>query len=97
MLRDNKETLVLYLTDWQMRMVRDILKVDIDCHTLEIPIDKKPNLRYGIREPVKKGLKKMYLTEWQKNEMMDEAGTVCNFIELDPDLVRRFRYGMPED
>ena len=70
-----------------------ILKVD-KCHILEIPIAEGPVVRYGIREPTDKKLKKMYLTDWQKAEMMDEIGSVCNFIELDPSLVHNVKYGM---
>jgi len=39
----------------------------------------------------------MYLTDWQKREMMDEAGISCNFIELDDEVVPRFRYGLPTE
>jgi hypothetical protein len=92
--RDKKQWFLLYLTDWQMRMVHDILK--IKCHFLEIPIESGPVLKYGIRKPKDPKLKRMYLTEWQKNEMMDETGAVCNYIELDADLIGKFRYGMPE-
>lgn len=91
--RDKKRWLVLYLTDWQIRMVKDVLNVN--CHTLEVPIDEGPVLKYGIREPMNNKLKKMYLTEWQKTEMMDETGSVCNFIELNPEA-HNFRYAIPE-
>jgi hypothetical protein len=93
MIRDGKEILILYLTDWQTRMVHDILKVD-NCHTLEIPIAVGNVVRYGIREATDKKLKKMYLTDWQKAEMMDETGSVCNFIELDHIMAKNVRYGM---
>ena len=92
--RNHKQWLILYLTDWQMRMIHDVL--DVKCHTLEIPIDEGPVVRYGIRAPTDKKLKKMYFTDWQKSEMMDEIGSVCNFIELDPGQVHNFRYGMPK-
>jgi hypothetical protein len=92
---DNVPYLVLYLTDWQKRMVRDILKSE--CDYLQIPVKGGITHKYGIRIPKNPKLKKMYLTEWQKNEMMDETGAVCNFIELDPSLVPLIvRYGMPE-
>jgi hypothetical protein len=94
MLKDGKQWLVLYLTDWQMRMVHDILGVK--CHTLEIPCDSHPAVKYGIRKPVDPKLKRMYLTGWQKSEMKDECNCVCEFIELDLSLVPKFRYGMPE-
>ena len=94
MLRDGKQWLVLYLTDWQMTMVHDFLNVK--CHTLEIPCDSGVVVKYGIRKPVNPKLKKMYLTDWQKSEMKDECNSVCDFIELEPSLVPKFRYGMPE-
>ncbi|MHB8119666.1 MAG: hypothetical protein ACYDHX_13225 [Methanothrix sp.] len=77
-----------------MRMVHDFLNVK--CHTLEIPIDPGMGIRYGIRKPTNPKLKRMYLTEWQKSEMKDETDSVCNFIELDPNLVPKFKYGLPE-
>ena len=92
--RNNKKWLILYLTDWQIRMVHDVYP-HVKCHFLEIPFDG-PVIRYGIREPTDKKLMKMYLTDWQKAEMMDEFGSVCNFIELDPSLVHVVKYGMPE-
>jgi len=52
---------------------------------------------YGIRIPKNPKVKKMYLTDWQKREMMDEAGISCNFIELDDEVVPRFRYGLPTE
>jgi hypothetical protein len=92
---DNVQYLVLYLTDWQKRMVHDILKSE--CDYLRVPVKERIIPMYGIRIPKNPKLKKMYLTEWQKNEMMDETGAVCNFIELDSSLVPHIvRYGMPE-
>ncbi len=35
---------------------------------------------------------RLYLTDWQKREMMDEAGVVCSFIELEKGTI--VRYGM---
>ncbi len=93
--RNNKKMLVLYLTDWQMRMVNDFLGVK--CHTLEVPIDDEPVLRYGIRPGADSKMKKMYLTDWQKCEMMDETGSVCNFVELDSRMVGNFKYKMPPE
>ncbi len=89
-----KKILRLYLTDWQMRMVKDTLGVD--CHFWEVPIDDQV-LKYGIRTPQNPKVKRMYLTDWQKREMMDEAGISCNFIELDDEVVPRFRYGLPTE
>ena len=90
-----KKILRLYLTDWQMRMVKDTLNVD--CPVLEIPIPPPIVTLYGIRIPKNPKVKKMYLTDWQKREMMDEAGISCNFIELDDEVVPRFRYGLPTE
>jgi len=84
-----KKLLRLYLTDEQIRMVKDSLGVD--CHVWEVPIDA-PVLRYGIRDAKNPKVKRMYLTDWQKREMMDEAGIVCNFIELEKGII--VKYGM---
>ena len=90
MLVRGKKVLRLYLTDWQMRMVKDHLGVD--CHVWEVDLNNSPNTKYGIIEPEDPTLKKMYLTEWQKQEMMSETGSVCNFIELKKGII--VRYGM---
>lgn len=83
-----KKILRLYLTDEQIRMVKDSLGVD--CHVWEVPIDTNGGTKYGIREPKNPKVKKMYLTDWQMREMMDEAGTCCNFIELEKGIIVRY-------
>jgi len=80
MLRGGVKTLVLYLEDWQKRMVKDVLGVDCDTYEVQIGKATKPILRYGI--PTDESLKRMYFTDWQIREMRDEAGVVCEFIEL---------------
>ncbi len=80
MLRGGVKTVVLYLEDWQKRMVKDVLGVDCDTYEVEIGQSTQPVLRYGI--PTDESLKRMYFTDWQIREMRDEAGVVCEFIEL---------------
>ncbi len=89
-----KKYLVLYLTDWQKRMVKDFLGVD--CNTYQIPIEKKPPIvpMYAVRFPTNPECKKMYLTDWQIREMKDEAGISCDFIELCKDVMH-YLYGVP--
>ncbi len=85
MLRKGVKTLVLYLEDWQKRMIKDFLGLDCDVYEFKFPQPEPPEpiYRYGI--PVRKESKRMYFTEWQMREMRDEVGKVCEFIELHKD------------
>lgn len=78
MLRNGVKTLVLYLEDWQKRMIKDFLGAD--CDTYEVPVEDPVVLKYGV--PTHTESKRMYFTDWQIREMRDEAGVVCEFIEL---------------
>jgi hypothetical protein len=79
----NVKTVVLYLEDWQKRMVKDFL--GIDCNTYKVEIADPVIFRYGV--PTNEGLKRMYFTDWQIREMKDIAGASCEFIELHKDTV----------
>jgi len=92
----------IYLEDWQMRMVKDALGVD--CHVWFVPVGPSPGSRYGVMtstsmrtsESANAGdrrPKRMYLTTWQKEQIRDEFGVTCNFVELEPDII--VKYGMP--
>jgi len=88
---NEKRSVYLYLTDWQMRMVKDFL--GIECDGMEIPV-KVPNVfKYGPPWPPSK-TKRMYLTDWQMRELKDEMGITCDFIELSEGM-KIFRYGAP--
>ena len=84
MIIDNKKVVVLYLEDWQQRMIKDFLGVD--CDRWDIPIDNGPVMLYMPRFPEKSVYKKMYLTDWQMRELRDEAGMICDFVELKKDI-----------
>lgn len=83
MIRNGVKTVVLYLEDWQKRMVKDFLGVE--CNTYEVEIGKSSSVthKYGI--PTHEGSKRMYFTDWQIREMRDEVGVVCEFVELHKD------------
>ena len=86
------KTLVLYLEDWQKRMIKDFLgKV---CDTYEVSIEDPAVWRYGV--PTRKDTKRMYFTDWQIREMRDEAGVVCDFVELHKDIIHSL-YEVPTD
>ncbi len=90
MLKNGVKTVVLYLEDWQKRMIKDFL--GIDCNTYEVAIGGHPGLlKYGV--PTNESLKRMYFTDWQIREMKDEAGVSCEFIELHKNNISR--YGVP--
>jgi hypothetical protein len=72
------KSVVLYLEDWQMRMIKDFLGVDCDTYTVEI--SDPVIFRYGVR--TNEQVKRMYFTDWQIREMKDLAGSSCEFIEL---------------
>jgi hypothetical protein len=85
--------LVLYLTDWQIRMVKDFLGVE--CHYWRVPIKNNPVVRYKVEVSANPKVKKLYLTDWQKREIRAESGECCDFIELDEGLITE--YGVPID
>jgi hypothetical protein len=89
-----KKYIVLYLTDWQKRMVKDFL--GLDCNHYQIPIDEsQPVPLYGVRIcPPNHKCKKLYFTEWQIKEIKDELGSSCDFIELCKDGIHPL-YGVP--
>jgi hypothetical protein len=92
MLRKGVKTVVLYLEDWQKRMIKDFLGVD--CDTYAVSIADPTILRYGV--PIHAESKRMYFTGWQMREMRDEAGVVCEFIELHKDIIHTL-YAGPTD
>jgi hypothetical protein len=83
-----KKVFSMYLTDWQMRLVKDVSGVD--CHRWDIPLEQDPVVRYGIREPENPQAVRMYLTEWQRRQMQDEVGSCCNFVEIEPEMVLKY-------
>jgi len=93
MLRNGVKTLVLYLEDWQKRMVKDFLGKDCNTYDVEIGTPTSPTHKYGIRTD--ETLKRMYFTDWQIREMRDETGVVCEFIELTKECGHYMRYGVP--
>jgi hypothetical protein len=90
MMRNGKQVVVLYLEDWQQRMIKDFLGVD--CDQWEVPIEKGPVFLYGVFLHPPSEYKRMYLTEWQMREVRDEAGTTCDFIELKKEI--NMKYGV---
>ena len=74
-------TIVLYLEDWQQRMVKDVL--GIDCDTYAVRIEEPTVLRYAVI--TSQDLKRMYFTDWQIREMKDELGFACEYVELRKD------------
>jgi len=91
MIVNGVKTLVLYLEDWQKRMVKDFLGVDCNAYRVEIGTPAMPTHKYGILTG--ETLKRMYFTDWQIREMRDETGVVCEFIELTKENI--YRYGVP--
>lgn len=85
------KTLVLYLEDWQKRMIKDFLGVD--CNSYEVAITTPVQMKYGV--PTHTESKRMYFTDWQIREMRDEAGVVCEFIELTKDVENGRKYMPP--
>jgi hypothetical protein len=84
MLRNGVKTVVLYLEDWQVRMIKDFL--GISCDTYTVDLSKGPVMfKYGV--PVHEESKRMYFTDWQIREMKDEAGVSCEFVELHKDAI----------
>ncbi len=74
-----KKYLVIYLTDWQKRMVKDFLKKD--CNFWKVPIEGSVP-KYAVNPEPETHVKKMYLTDWQSREIRAEAGVSCDYVEL---------------
>jgi hypothetical protein len=95
MLFEGKNSVVIYLEGWQMRMVKDFL--GLDCHVWIVPIDGTPVLRYDGPVPHPSTIKRMYLTEWQKREIEHEMGSCpCDYVELTKEHPLHVLYGGPE-
>lgn len=92
---DGKQHLALYLTDWQMRMIKDVLGVET--HVWTVPVDNNPVLKYrgpeSRRTPPK--VQRMYLTEWQRKEIKDTTGEECEFVELIAGIQPRYMPPFP--
>ncbi len=81
MIIDGKKYVVLYLTGWQMRMVEDVLGLP-HCRVWYVPVGNHPVIRYMGPQDKGSGAKRMYLTEWQRREIKDEADEDCLYVEL---------------
>jgi len=97
---EGKNQVQLYLEDWQMRMVKDVLGTD--CHIWLVPVESKPVLEYEGPAAAAAGaatrtVKRMYLTDWQKREIADETGQPCqcDFVELVPGLIMKYAAPVP--
>ena len=86
--RIGRKFLVLYLTDWQIRLLKDTLGVHQN--HLTIPLEENAVVRYGVGLPKRSDIERMYLTDWQKREIMDEAGESCDYIELENAIVTKY-------
>jgi hypothetical protein len=71
---------VIYLEDWQITLVKEVLGVD--CDRWEIDFKSDPVVRYMVRFPEAGDKPRMYLTDWQRRQLKDELGVGCEFIEL---------------
>ncbi len=80
MIIDSVKYVLIYLTDWQMRMVKDV--PGVDCHTLQVPISGGVVPLYLVLPGTL--AKRMYFTDWQREEIKAESGEDCAFIELAP-------------
>jgi len=91
MMIDGENVIVLYLEDWQKRMIKDFLGVD--CDRWDVPIGMVNTLYSGPRGPFppRSNYKKMYLTDWQMREIRDEAGMTCDFVELTKEIIPKYR------
>jgi hypothetical protein len=90
-----KKWLVLYMEDWQRRLIEDALGIK-DCFTWNVPVGGSGSgFRYGVGVPQNPKVKRMYLTEWQMREVSHETGEACEYVELVPSQV--VRYGVPPD
>jgi hypothetical protein len=91
------KTVVLYLEDWQQRMIKDTLGLSCDTYTVDVNVPSGPIVRYKVVTPGEDAaLKRMYFSDWQIRELRDLTGVHCEFIELDPEA-KRMLYAAPYD
>lgn len=77
-----KKFVSIYLTDPQIRMVRDFL--GLNCHQWLVEVTDTPVMRYmaPATPALDPAAKRMYLEDWQRQEIKDMTGEDCQFIEL---------------
>lgn len=80
----------IYLTDWQMRMVKDVL--GLDCHQWTVQVDSGPVLRYMAHGApgLDPSAKRMYLTDCQMREIKDLTNESCAFVELKSGIIMKY-------
>jgi len=89
---DGKEYVLIYLTDWQIRMVEDFCHMT--CRVWKVPVENSNGPRYMGPDAVGSGAKRMYLEEWQRMEIRATTGDDCHYVELDePECYQK--YGGP--
>lgn len=67
----------IYLTDWQIRLVKDHMGMDLSY--LEFDAEDFAGVKYGI-QPSEHSNGKMYFEEWQKQKIMDDLNIKQDFI-----------------
>lgn len=69
MTEENGKTISIYLTDWQIRFVKD--NFGIETHVLRVPFSASMRPFYLAPLPAPQA-KRMYLADWQKAQIRDE-------------------------
>jgi len=89
---DGKEYVLIYLTDWQVRMVEDFCHMT--CRVWKVPVKDGIGPRYMGPQDTGSGAKRMYLEDWQRMEIKATTGRECYYIELDEPECQT-KYGGP--
>jgi len=76
----SKKYVHIYLEDWQMRMVKDVLGET--CATYTVEIDSGIGMLYAPPRPFTGDVHRMYLTEWQIKLVRAATGGDCEYVEL---------------
>jgi hypothetical protein len=97
--------LEVYLEDWQMRVVRDVLGVT--CHVWRPAVNGDLNLLYYVRTAEDPAMPRLYLESWQQRQLRDEAARICDFVVLQKSQIGKefvdeptppiIRYGVPTE
>lgn len=83
-----KNVVVLYLEDWQKRMIKDF--IGVECDRWDLPISTSPTMSaYACPNPFSPSKH-----NWQRKELRDEAGVTCDFVELGIDIETNNTYGV---
>lgn len=78
---ESKKALRIFLTTWQQRMIQNELSIE-QCQFLEADVSSEKVLMYAVEHAAGADIKRLYLTDEQKQQIQNEVGKSCDYLEL---------------